>query len=127
MRVMKGSQVNQFYDKNYTNPCYGNKDDNKEYIMDESNNDNYLLRIATVEELSTGQKVESIVKYQFYSRDDFSDAEFEHEEGRHYAWKEKVVTILHDPKLDKPVTKLDKRAKDWKEKIQIQDKIAISR
>lgn len=126
MRVMKGSQINEFIDVNYKNPCYGNMDDKKEYIIDEKDTEHYLVRTALLIELPSGSMTEDLVKYQFLNQADFYDAQFEHESGDYYAWVGRDIKILHDPTKDKPVTKIDKRSKDWRDEILRQNKIAIA-
>lgn len=124
MRVMKGSQVNQFIDANYTAPCYGNKDTKKEFIFDERDKDYFVIRTAMLIELPSRAVTEDLIKYQIMHPDEFNDAMYEHEKGDYYAWVGRDVKVLHDPTKKEEVQKIDKRSKEWRDSLLRQHKIA---
>ena len=122
MRVLKPSDVNQFLSR-FDMPVYGNQDKNKEYIFDMKERDFYLVKTALLVELRSGHTVEDEVAYQFYDKTAFEDAMYYHEVGRFYPWKERTVTVLHDPTKGEP-EKIDKRGGSYKEELKKQHQIA---
>lgn len=122
MRSLTPTQINLIQSR-IKNPVYGNKDTKEEYLFDESEKENYLVKLTVKEQLSNGTFATLEERFVFYDQLSYDEARYYHDsvKGGYYAWLNASIEVLHDPTLGEP-KQVDKRSK-FKEKYLEQLKI----
>jgi hypothetical protein len=125
VRSLSPSQI-QLTLSRIKNPVVGNKDTKEEFIFDESEKDNYLVKLTVKEQLSNGTFATLEERFVFYDQMTYEEAQYYHSrsKGGYYAWLNCSIEVLHDPTAGEP-KQIDKRSK-FKEKYLEQLKIKRS-
>jgi hypothetical protein len=97
MKTLRKQQLDVVLSR-FKNPVYGNKDKDKEFIFDLADANNYLVKLTSYTKTAKGKIVEDDATYAFYPQTTFEEMYFDHKKNGCYAWKNKTVQILHDPR-----------------------------